>query len=444
MAVKPERGQNSFPHLKYPVYREKDPRTAYQWLKGKHILDGAEGFWRIHDSLYDLTDFVSTHPGGPQWISVTKGTDITEAFETHHLHGIAETLLPKYFIKKVDTPRNSPFTFKEDGFYITLKQKIQNKLKDMPNDLREKSDLIIDTLFLALLITSPLCCTLWSQDLILGGVLSVVTGLILSGLTISAHNYFHRADNWRMYLFNLSGMSYEDWRISHSLSHHLHTNTLNDLELSMLEPFLQYMPNKEKPIWAQMASFYYPLIFSFVAIGLLVKEICTGIIQMDSKKLKWANIIQFFLPIWMWSLGGLSLAWTLVVWISIVIPSSWFFMIFGLTAGHHSPGNFFDGDIPRDEYYDWGIHQLDTCEERVDYTDSHFKSLTRFGYHALHHLFPTLDHAELKYLYPTLQEHCEKFEIELRRASYMKSFISHSKQLIRKRPNNFREKKKIY
>ncbi|CAH2071502.1 unnamed protein product, partial [Iphiclides podalirius] len=349
MAPNLDRRQTSFPNLKYPIYRDVDPRTSYQWLKGKNMLDGAEGLWRIHDSLYDLTDLISSHPGGPQWINITKGTDITEAFETHHLHGVAEMLVAKYFVRKADTPRNSPFTFKEDGFYKTLKEKIKIKLKEMPKDIRKQSDVVID----------------------------IIVGYILSGVTTAAHNYFHRADNWRMYLFNLNGMSFEDWRISHALSHHLHTNTTNDLELSMLEPFLQYLPSKKKPIWAQMAAFYYPIIFSFVAIGLLVKEIVTGAVGMDGKKLSWANAIQFFLPAWMWALGGLSLLWTLVVWMAANIIGSYIFMINGLTAGHHSHRNFFDGDIPRADYYDWGIHQLDALEERVDF--SHFNSLTRFG-----------------------------------------------------------------
>ncbi|XP_045534899.1 cytochrome b5-related protein [Papilio machaon] len=441
MAPNIDKRQTSFPHLMYPIYRDKDPKTAYQWLKGKHQLDGAEGLWRIHDSLYDLTDLISSHPGGPQWISITKGTDITEAFETHHLLGVAETLLPKYFVRKVDTPRNSPFTFKEDGFYKTLKSKIQKKYQELPKDLRRKSDTATDFLLLSLLVSSLACTYLWKTDFVLGGIATVVTGYILSALTTAAHNYFHRADNWRMYLFNFSGMSYEDWRISHALSHHLHTNTVNDLELSMLEPFLQYMPAKDKPIWAQMASFYYPIIFAFATIGMFVIELFTAAIYMDGKKLSWANAIQFFLPFWMWCFGGLPLSYTLLLWFTITVICSIFFMCFGLTAGHHSHNNFFDGDIPRAEYYDWGIHQLDTVSERVDETDNHFKSLTRFGFHTLHHLFPTLDHAELQYLYPTFLEHCDKFDVKYRTANYMKSFIDHSKQLIRKRPNNFRDVK---
>ncbi|XP_072939420.1 cytochrome b5-related protein-like [Epargyreus clarus] len=440
MVPNPGKYSISFPKLKSNPLRETDLRTPQEWIAGKRIEDGAEGLWRIHDNLYDLTDFIAIHPGGSDWLTITKGTDITEAFETHHIHGVAETLLPKFLVRKTQTPRNSPFTFEEHGFYKTLKSKIAEKVKDIPADARKKSDYVTDILLIALLISSSLSCWLWTQNLILGAVSTLTVGFIMSAVTICAHNYFHRSDSWRMYLFNVSGLNYTDWRISHALSHHLHTNTVQDIELSALEPFLLYLPYKDKPIWAQMASFYYPVIFPFISLGCMIKEIIAWLTKLEDKSLNWRNLIPFFLPVWMWWTSGLFLPWTIAVWLASTVISSFFFMVFGLTAGHHSHTNFFDGDVPRGENIDWGIHQLDTVVERIDFAGEHFKSLTRFGDHALHHLFPTLDHAELKYLYPTLIEHCEKFETQLRTTTFYGALISHSKQLIRKRPNNFSTK----
>ncbi|CAH2233833.1 jg10439 [Pararge aegeria aegeria] len=440
MVPDPNRRQVSFPKLLYPLYRDVEPKTTQQWLLGKQIQDGAEGLWRIHDSIYDLTDFVSSHPGGSQWIEFTKGTDITEAFETHHINNVVvEALLPKYFIKKAKTSRNSPFSFKEDGFYKTLRPKIAAKLKELPHDVRKKSDNVTDFLFACLLVGSPLCCWLWTKNLIYGAASTVILGFILCGLSICAHNYLHRSDSWRMYLLNFSGFSYSDFRISHALSHHMHTNTANDIELSLLEPFLQFLPRPDKPIWAQMGAFFYPVIFAFAGLGFLVKEFMGRLSNLNRKKFTWDGVIPFLLPLWMWYLSGVFLPWTLTVWLATIMISSFFLMLFGLTAGHHAHTNFFEGDIPRDEFLDWGIHQMDTIVERVEYMEDHFKSITRFGDHALHHLFPTLDHAELKYLYPTLLEHCEKFDTQLRVTTFYNALISHSKQLIRKWPNNFRE-----
>ncbi|XP_045494027.1 cytochrome b5-related protein-like [Colias croceus] len=443
MAPNSNRQQISFPNLPYPLLRDEEPKSGHGWLAAKRIQDGAEGLWRIHDSLYDLTDLISSHPGGSQWLECTKGTDVTEQFETHHIKSVAAEILPKYFVRKTSAPRNSPFTFNEDGFYRTLKMKIAAKLKDVPKDARKKSDFVSDVLFVLLLIGSPLCCWTWTQHLLLGALSTVVLGYLLSALTICAHNYFHRSDSWRMYLFNVSGFSYADWRITHAMSHHLHTNTAQDIELSLVEPFLQFLPNPNKPIWAQMAAFYYPIVFAFTSLAVLLKDVVLGVVGHQGVKISWTNMIPFIVPVWMWIGSGLFLPWVIVIWIATVMISSEIFMIFGLTAGHHAHSNFFEGDVPREEYLDWGIHQLDTIIERVEYAGNHYKSLTRFGDHALHHLFPTLDHAELKYLYPTLLEHCEKFEMQLRMTNFYQALLSHSKQLIRKRPNNFTKRKLI-
>lgn len=67
----------SFPQLKYPSLRDGGFRDPTQWLTGKAMDDGAEGLWRVHDKLYDLTDFVKKHPGGDEWLELTKVSAIS-------------------------------------------------------------------------------------------------------------------------------------------------------------------------------------------------------------------------------------------------------------------------------------------------------------------------------------------------------------------------------
>jgi hypothetical protein len=62
----------SFPQLKYPSLRDNDLRDPVQWLTGKAMDDGAEGFWRVHDKLYDLSSFMKRHPGGEEWLELTQ------------------------------------------------------------------------------------------------------------------------------------------------------------------------------------------------------------------------------------------------------------------------------------------------------------------------------------------------------------------------------------
>jgi hypothetical protein len=57
------------------------------WLESKRLADSRHGAayspaassptWRIHDQLYDFTEFLPLHPGGPDWLILSRGTDIT-------------------------------------------------------------------------------------------------------------------------------------------------------------------------------------------------------------------------------------------------------------------------------------------------------------------------------------------------------------------------------
>ena len=67
----------------------------------------------------------------------------------------------------------------------------------------------------------------------------------------AAHNFFHQRDNWRMYIFDFTIFSSQDWRIGHALSHHPFPNTIYDYEVSAFEPFLQFLPKKTKTLFGR-------------------------------------------------------------------------------------------------------------------------------------------------------------------------------------------------
>lgn len=62
---------------------------------------------------------------------IMHSTDITEAFEASHVVNVnkVEAVLAKYYVKDAEQPRNSPYTFKEEGFYKTLKRRVEPILK---------------------------------------------------------------------------------------------------------------------------------------------------------------------------------------------------------------------------------------------------------------------------------------------------------------------------
>nr|CAI5867196.1 unnamed protein product [Callosobruchus analis] len=56
-------------------------------------------------------------------------------------------MLSQYLVRHAKTPRNSPFTFHENGFYKSLKKKVHKKLKTLPKSLADGSKYMTDLLF---------------------------------------------------------------------------------------------------------------------------------------------------------------------------------------------------------------------------------------------------------------------------------------------------------
>lgn len=250
-------------------------------MKSRQIDDKAEGLWRVNDTIYDLTDFVKIHPGGADWIKLTKGTDITEAFETHHIHPeVPVRTLEKYKIRAAAEPRNFKFTFNDDGFFRTVKRNIGKKLKTIdrgPERLSKVCDrfsvimmcdltlffiqYFIDGFLLATFLTAILSLKLNST------FLTLLSSLCLNYTTICAHNFIHKRDNLRMYYFNFCFLNYRDWRIQHCLSHHLYPNSMHDLEVAVFEPFLCWTPNPSKSAFQRYGSWIYsPLVYAFIFV----------------------------------------------------------------------------------------------------------------------------------------------------------------------------------
>lgn len=85
---------------------------------------------------------------------------------------------------------------------------------------------------------------------------------------------------------------------------------------------------------------------------------------------------------------------------------------------------------PKEEM-DFGVFQMDAVSDRKDINSSPLLVITHFGDHALHHLFPTIDHGKLKYLYPTFIKTCEEFGVEWRCTSQIETTRGQYLQLAR-------------
>ncbi|XP_022228126.2 LOW QUALITY PROTEIN: cytochrome b5-related protein [Drosophila obscura] len=412
----------------YPSYRQHKPATTESWLEGKHLDDGAEGLWRINDKLYDLSDFATRHPGGAYWIECTRGTDITEPFESHHIEELPRQMLNKFEVREAAQPRNYKFTFDQNGFYMTLKRRVREKLRKINYSPTKKTDLLHTGILASVFILS------WIGTVLDSFLVQALAGLALCWLANAAHNYFHQRDNWRMYTFNLTLLSFRNWRVSHALSHHVYPNSLHDLELSMFEPFLCWVPSPHygSRLKRWMSVVVSPLFYVFSFSATFLQRLVLSVAKKNI--MYWDDLIAFTLPLFLYLTTGVGLSASLWSWLHVLAVGAFFFGFIGLTAAHHDPRILHDGDAQRTDR-DWGLYQMDTVIDRRDVKWLDLLVLTHFGDHALHHLFPTLDHGVLKHLYPELNQTIQEFDAELREMNHWGHIKGQTQQLLRMEAN---------
>lgn len=71
------------------------------------------------------------------------------------------------------------------------------------------------------------------------------------------------SENFTVIKLKLKTFDFRENRITHVLSHHLHTNTVDDLEISMVEPMLNYLPTKTNNLKRYGQLFIAPVLWLF-------------------------------------------------------------------------------------------------------------------------------------------------------------------------------------
>ncbi|KAI9014324.1 hypothetical protein DFJ74DRAFT_682127 [Hyaloraphidium curvatum] len=413
----------------FPAPERVRGRTIVDYLDGRReymARHGAAGLWRVHDSLYDLTNF--EHPGGQDWLEITKGTDVTELFESHHLDiERVRAILNKYRVRDADFPRESPLTFNPDGFYSVLRARALAKVKEVGPRPKLLSKLVADGtagLYLFLILRAAYKRSVG---------LAVAAGAAAGALSTIAHNFGHQAENWRRYYMDLVGSPSRTWRIHHEISHHMYPNSSLDIEPVITAYTLGQSFDIDKPrspnskAWDMIRLFlvygYFGawMPFYLYPIHQKRKELLYYLVFAAMLLSRRAN--RALRPLLPWGLLETAGLWCL----ARGVHSAWIAAT-GLLVGHYSDDTWRQGEERpgMEEIRDFGLFQLETSGDRVELyaptTDLMLPAvLSTFGDHTLHHLFPTVDHGYHRHLYPVLAQTCNEFGVrfEFRRWSEM-------------------------
>lgn len=267
--------------IKYPSRRDAKVKTVNTWMEDKRDDDGAEGLWRIHDELYDFATWINIHPGGSDWLKITKvcvfltaisGSLFEISLGYRHHGGLREPphilssrrTPPEILRKKSEDPSKLPIHLPRHRLLQNPQSKSQKCHPNPPrqpsqaheilrrppprglHNFRPASRQVLQLPPRSHLRRMPSHAYDSSPQLFPPErqLPNVLLRLLSTVLQVRRPN---------LVILRSERGFYRDWRISHVLSHHLYTNSINDMEISTLEPFLMYLPG-EKHVFRRLIS----------------------------------------------------------------------------------------------------------------------------------------------------------------------------------------------
>ena len=225
----------------------------------------------INSKVYDLTDFLSTHPGGPI-LRLAIGREATELYQSYHprssiLH-IRRALHRLPILGKIEsTPLAS------SAFFYTLRSRVEdflNKENLSYHSYQLHTLLEIYFTFLLYIIFSlqvvllPNWCWTFS---ILSGLFMARLGFIMHSGNHAAISDFVFLNQLAGKLMNLIGGSTLIWLHEHQIAHHLTPNVIgqdNDCEIGY--PYIRLHPSLP---WKERHRYQLLTLFLGMSFGLV-------------------------------------------------------------------------------------------------------------------------------------------------------------------------------
>ncbi|KAI9295743.1 delta6 fatty acid desaturase [Neoconidiobolus thromboides FSU 785] len=393
----------------------------------------------INGKVYDITDFINEHPGGPV-IKTQIGIDATDTFNAFHPPNIQEILTDYY-----DEELTKQYKLKGEKDNEFLKE-IRNLKKDFEKEGLFKSNkpfyLMIGVLNISIFLSSVIVLKHFGHTLIGVLISALLMGLFWQQCGWHAHEYLHHQVFENRYLNNTvgglffgavcQGFSPSWWKDKHN-THHASPNVHNDDPDIDTHPFLAWSENvmelytelDDQELGSQMKLFmlnnqkflFFPLL-AFARLSWcffsLWYSLSNG--QLGDKK-------KQFIPISPIEPLCLVLHWVINFFIAFYYPTTWIksllFLFFSQTSSGVLIAAVFSLNhngmriLTKDEANELDFYQLQ-IETGRDVIPSYFMTWFTGGlnYQIEHHLFPTLPRHNFQFTQKRVQALCNKYDIK--------------------------------
>ena len=353
--------------------------------------------YKIHDKLYDLTEFVKIHPGGQDMFNNLKpDTNITPMIYAYHKNPKSILLmLPKYEVPfRTDLIKIEYDTNYTYDSYCELKKLVYDEIKEKKIPLYwSNKEIAYNAFMLSVYLGTWGYCFYYANNL--SYLWMVLLALIVIGWgTLVIHETTHHTgfknQKYNLLLSNILHIPYlpiNEWKWKHNYLHHNFTNTIYDSDFEENKYILRHSQNHTLFIYHKYQWIYMFFLFWLNGYN-------NSILQM--------NNITFFLVIsfLVYIFGYLK--------ILLLFGCIGFGYTFVANLSHIQHECI---QLKNEKKNDFLYNQVSSS---MNYRTDDF--ITRFLCFGLdiqieHHLFPNIPHSSLRQIQHIVREYCDTHNI---------------------------------
>ncbi len=377
--------------------------------------------WLVVDgSIYDVTEWVSLHPGG-QVIATLAGEDASIMIHSAHLTDLGD-MLEQYKIGEVTTPVSN-FSNLNDQFLKTLKYRAKQHFTENNINYRNTSNSYASIIYTSILLLTCWCCLYFLPP---WGILAAVPmglatcaligsvshervhGNLLSG--ISTQNTGARILNnlfWGVFIPFIPERYFQYEHIKH---HNQPMNAESDYDVYALKYFLRLSPDVEWRKHHAMQHIYAPFIYSMYIFIQVIAGYFTPF--FDDRKILKDNGGLF--DVVMMKLVAIGFHIALPVYLTnswwVLLCATLYFMTWQLSI-------YTTSGVP----HMTGTTNFNTCNESWSHYVCRTTASMKCGhpffdwlcgglnYHLEHHLLPSIPKQHLAEIAPIVKATCIEF-----------------------------------
>ncbi len=393
--------------------------------------------WFIDGKAYDLSEFVSKHPGGAAALRLGQGSDCSELFHTYHFRRMPPAkLLARYEVEVDRTdPRilerlgGSGFTFKDGEFYKTIHERSLAyfaETKQTPGATRVDQAIALALMVgsVALLVPAFVYGSL-AAAIVLGFVRALAA--VNPGHCMSHFSVFPRG-RWNAFFFRIFSpflvSTWAIWTSTHVRSHHVHTLTTEDQQDNY--PLKRVVPETQRRAWHAHQHRYIWFVYllglplwsmqdlavSAVALltgsrgsmGLSPREHLGNVVALSFNLLVSVALPFLFLP---------ATQALLVCLVTNAICS--LMVILQIVVNHEVPET--KNATSLDRRGDWGAHQVLTSHNYSVASPLALHLSGGLNMQIEHHLFPSVYYTHYPALSRIVRQACAEFNLPYNESS---------------------------